>query len=457
MDKKIITLRASLSDKQTRLGELEAVLNVEEGAANYRSLTDAEVSEVEKLSVDCKNLRTQIGVLENVEAELIANRSVLGTQVIAAGEPVNQDFGKSQKRDISQFSLVRGLRTLGNDKPLTGAELEFSQEAEKEERAAGIMRGDDTTRGNEMKLPSWMVTSSRAMTVTGQTSAAGDQGGLTVQSVFGGHIKPLDQQLVLRKAGAVFMSGLTSDVFMTRGTNSFRPAFLAENATAPTRQLNVEKIALKPKRLAGSVPVSRQLLIQSSVDIEAMVANAIIGGTAIAIDDAGINSVASSTTPTGLFSTAGIIPVVGGTNGLAISRDHLVKLSNAPGKANYFSDNFSFITNYAIKEKLMTTKTDAGSGLFLLDDKGQILSYNTYYSGIIPSDLDKGTSTDVCSAIAFGDFSQMAIGQWAGISILVNPYTYQKDDIIELNVSTFVDVVVTQPKAFAVMLDALVA
>jgi HK97 family phage major capsid protein len=448
MDKKIITLRASLSDKQSRLSELEAVLNVEEGAANYRSLTETENGEIGTLTAECKNLRSQISLLENAASELTATRGVL---VATGGNPVNTGLGETQKKDVGQFSVLRAIRTAAAGKEQTGIEAEMHQEAMNELRSCRVDQVP-TLQGSFM-LPSLIT---RALTATGQTSVAGDQGGVNVATSIMGNVPSLDSELVLTKLGAEFMTDLVGNYDFTVENDNFRPDWLAENGSAQNKNLTYGKKTLSPKRLSGYVKESSQLLVQTSASIERRIREKIYGGTAIALESAALYGSGSSNQPLGLINDSGITVVAGGTNGLAITRDHLIALMNAPGAANYQGRSYGFATNFSVRSKLMRTLLDAGSGKFLWEANEQnLFGYNTAVSTIVPNNLVKGTSGAVCSAVAFGDFSQLKMAQWGGINIIVDALTERTDGYIKLIVETFADALVLQPKAFGVMKDAL--
>ena len=54
---------------------------------------------------------------------------------------------------------------------------------------------------------------------------------------------------------------------------------------------------------------------------------------------------------------------------------------------------------------------------------GTLNWYCAAVSNNVPSNLVKGTSGAVCSALIFGNFNEMLIGQWGAMDITVNPYT----------------------------------
>jgi len=74
----------------------------------------------------------------------------------------------------------------------------------------------------------------------------------------------------------------------------------------------------------------------------------------------------------------------------------------------------------------------------------------------VPSTLTKGNS-DVCSAIIFGNFADLLIGQWGGMDIVVDPYTQAPSGLVRLVINSWWDVLVKRAASFAAMQDALTA
>ena len=73
----------------------------------------------------------------------------------------------------------------------------------------------------------------------------------------------------------------------------------------------------------------------------------------------------------------------------------------------------------------------------------------------VPSNLTKGTSSGVCSAIIFGNFNDLIIGQWGGTDILVDPYTGSGSGTIRVVVFADVDVAVRHAESFSATQDYL--
>jgi HK97 family phage major capsid protein len=61
----------------------------------------------------------------------------------------------------------------------------------------------------------------------------------------------------------------------------------------------------------------------------------------------------------------------------------------------------------------------------------------------------------VCSAIIFGNFDDLIIGQWGGLDVLVDPYTGSSAGTVRVRVLQDVDIAVRHAESFAAMKDAL--
>ena len=174
------------------------------------------------------------------------------------------------------------------------------------------------------------------------------------------------------------------------------------------------------------------------------------------IDEAAINGSGSANQPTGILNAAGTNAVVGGTNGLVPSWANIVDMESKVFVANANAARMSYLTTPGIKGKLKQTVHAANAANYLMNADGTINGYNAAVSTLVPSTLTKGTSSGVAHAGIFGDFSQLLIGQWGFLDISVDDKSRKKDGYIGIDVNTFVDVLVRQPKAFSVVKDWLI-
>ncbi len=80
--------------------------------------------------------------------------------------------------------------------------------------------------------------------------------------------------------------------------------------------------------------------------------------------------------------------------------------------------------------------------------------YPAHVTNQVASDLTRGTGTGL-SAIFFGNWSDLLIGHWGTLDILVDPYTGGTAGTVRVIALQDVDVAVRQPASFSVMLDAI--
>jgi hypothetical protein len=73
----------------------------------------------------------------------------------------------------------------------------------------------------------------------------------------------------------------------------------------------------------------------------------------------------------------------------------------------------------------------------------------------VPSNLVKGTSGAVCSALIFGNFADLLIGMWGSLDIMVDPYTGGTAGTVRVIALQDVDVAIRNVESFATMVDAL--
>ena len=181
-----------------------------------------------------------------------------------------------------------------------------------------------------------------------------------------------------------------------------------------------------------------------------------------AIDKAAIMGTGASNQPLGILNTAGIGSVAMGTNGGTITFDSLAALRGKVAISNADSASACYLTNAAVEAKLLTEKS-AGSGEYVLGEVGMAPTDGTptsiwgrrlFVSNQVPGNLTKGSGSNL-NAVIYGDFSQLIIGMWGAMDVLLNPYGagYAAGNF-EIRCMQTVDVAVRHPQAFAAITDA---
>lgn len=428
--------RASLITEQDSL--------VASAKAENRNLNQDEETTFDDLQSRITAFNDQIKRAEQIEAN--EKRAAA-----AAGIPVNLSEEREAAKMLKNYNLHAAIRTQLRNGKMEGVEAEFHQDLLKETQRMGLK-----TQGVLIPEASRYVKRATSQTVT---QDSGGYGAKLVYDDFGGVITELTPNPTLRKIGATYLGGLSGDLVFTTDDGGIAATWEGEVDTVSNTKTAYGQKRMSPKRLSATVGISLQNLMQSSIDLQSYTAGRIRLKNELAIDTAGINGAGTGNVPEGILNATGTGSVVGGTNGLAPTRDHLVDLVTAVGSANAIEDEgkLAYLINYVTRGQLQKTKHNAGDANYLMDNNNMLNGYSAYVSNLVPSNLDKGTSTGVCSAGIFGDFSNLLIGQWGFYDVVVDEITQKKSGIIEITSNQFLDVLLRHPAAFAVVKDWLTA
>jgi HK97 family phage major capsid protein len=228
----------------------------------------------------------------------------------------------------------------------------------------------------------------------------------------------------------------------------------ANAETSPT----FDRIQLSPNRLGAFTDISKQVMVQSSIDMENFIRRRLNFAIAKALDYAALNGSGSGNQPLGILGTSGIGSVVGGTNGATPDWADIVDLESALTTDNADLGRLGYLTTPGVRGYLKKTLLDAGSGQFIWPQNAtEINGYNVGTSTQVPSDLTKGSATAICHAIIFGNWEDLIIAQWGGLDIVVDPYSGSKNALVTLVVNSWWDTAVRHPESFAAMKDALIS
>jgi len=272
----------------------------------------------------------------------------------------------------------------------------------------------------------------------------------------------LRNAMVLERLGCTFLTGLNGNIAIPSHTAATTGYWVAENGAPTESAPTVGQVTGSPKTVGAFVDYSRRLLIQSSIDVEAFVRADLAAVIGLMIQLGAINGAGASNEPTGLLNTSGIGSVAGGTNGLAPSYGNIVDLESAVANANGDVGNLAFLTNTKVRGKLRQTQVFSGTdGKAVWTSQpgsqgvGDVLGYDAVCSNSVPSNLVKGSSGSVCSAIMFGNWIDLIIFMWGGLDIMLDPYTGSSAGTKRVVALQDVDVGVRHTGSFAAMKDAL--
>jgi HK97 family phage major capsid protein len=361
----------------------------------------------------------------------------------------NQDLGLSN-REVREYSIVKAIRELSdvNAGPrLTGLELEASQAMAKvlKREPKGFFLPPEVTRGP----------ATRANQATGVTLPAGTTGGQLVPTDF---VLPLIDYLrnwlVVKQAGARLLTGLAGNVVIPKHTGGTTAQWLTEIGPVQDQDLTFSQIALTPKRLSAMSIYSRQLVIQSSPDIEALVRDDLGKSMAQQLDWTALFGSGVAPYPRGIINQAGINRFSFGTDPLypgyvsaiVALDDSKISISNGAWIANagcwgagISQPRFEYTGITVITEPAAPAGGSMG---------GILLGYPYYKTQQIPS-----PPATYGGFVFFGNWSDLLIGQWDGTEVTVDPFTLMQNAQIRVAILEFADLNVRYPEAFAVSTD----
>ena len=374
-------------------------------------------------------------LLENIESKPLDS----------AAEPVMKPV--EEKRT---YSLLRALNAASRgDWSGAGFEAEMNQEValKRGKQPQGFYIPDFAWRDYDPAMK-------RELTVG--TNASGGFFAPSVQ-LADEFVTALRARMVLPGLGMRIMSGLNTKIQIPKVSAGAAAAFVAESGSVSDQTQTTAQITMVGRTLGARTDVSRLLLLESDPSIEQIVRDDLLAAVANKIEDVAIEGGASNE-PTGITQTSGIGSVAIGTNGGAptwAAVTNLVKEVEIDNAA-INGDTLAFLTNPKVKSKMANTVRVAStdSHMILNDPYTSLYGYDIGITTNVPSDLTKGSTSGSCSALIFGDFSQLMMGVFGGgPDVLIDPYTNSASGSVRIVVHQEVDVAVRHAQSFAACLD----
>lgn len=297
--------------------------------------------------------------------------------------------------------------------------------------------------------------------LTGNVAGTSSLGGFAVATEIMPFIELLRNRMMTRKLGARVLTGLTSNIAFPRQITANTLTWAGENPSTPLANtaLTLNQLVLTPKTAMMGTAFSRQAAFQSSPSLDAMVMSDLATGFAIGFDLAGVNG-QGTLEPTGILMTSGVNVRALGTNGAALAWADIVGLETDVAIGNADFGSLGYLTTPGVRGKMKTTlKSTTAGAAYLWEggvDDGQVNGYPGRASNQVPSNLTKGTSTTVASAMIFGNWEELLYAEFGGaVELLVDPYTAANQGMIQIHGIGFLDVGVRHTASFSVIKDIL--
>lgn len=327
---------------------------------------------------------------------------------------VAQHLQKEEKKGHT-FSIIRFLNGAMPGATLNGLEAEMAAEGAKELQRSGI-------------APKGLVIPAAVFTrgASGQNAGTSADGGNLV--ITGQHyVDEVSERLTVFKMGATVLTDLVGNVDLPSvGGVTF--AFVNEGvSTSSTKKATVAKATLSPKGIRGHMVVTRDLLAQSSLNVEQILKDRIVAAEAACIDKAALAAIVSAAS----------------SAGTSFSFANLVAMETAINAANANRGKMGYILPVADWGLAKVTAKASGFPAMILEPGDIINGYKADFSNQFAADTP-----------VFGNFEDLFIGRWGGVEILVDPFTMSDTGEIKLQLFSYADVKVALAKSFSKLVIA---
>lgn len=385
-----------IADKKTELKK-KAVEICERCKMEIRDLNEAEQNEINSIKKEIEILNDEQRKIEN---SLEDNKNNTEIQI--------------NKSMIKEFRLIGAINDVANNRSLNDAANAVINEGAQEMRKSGL------SYGGQIQLP---VESRSAITVT-------SEGEDVVTTDFTSILEPLRAKNVLIQAGAKYLGNLVGDVqvpIMAGGNVSWEGESASASDGAPT----FSHVKLTPKRLTAYVDISKQFLVQDSLDAENMIKADIVNAINSKLESTILGTASGTTTkPEGIFYSANALPTVSGFSDICDFESD-VEDANVLGECKYVMSNKA---KAALRGMAKGTKS----------------TQLVWENGTVDGTPALNTSNVSGTCIAYGDWSNLVIGQWGAIDLTVDPYTKAAQGQVRLVINAYFDAKVVRPNTIVV-------
>lgn len=363
---------------------------------------------------DTEALENGMKALNGLEVELKAAKAAEEAERKYVQAHIEKEAAKG-----NSFSLARFIKGAAEGH-LDGIEAEMASAGAEEYRRLGLSQ-----RGHV--IPSSVLRASGSGNdPAGQNWGTNADGGYLVEQQ-NRYIDALKEKLVVVKMGATVLNDLVGTVNLP-SVGSVQATFLDEAALAGTKKATVSRVQLIPRGIRANMVTTRDLIKQTSLDVERILAERLSDAAAACIDKEALAAIATA---------------VASASGNGVTWANAVAMETAINSANANRGKLGYVLSAAAWGAAKTTlKANGVSGYILEGD--MINGYAADYSNQMPASVPA----------IFGNFEDLYIGQWGGLDILVDPYTLGDSGEIKIQLFQYADAKVGIAGSFAKLAPA---
>lgn len=340
------------------------------------------------------------------------------------------DVGLSEKeaRNFSFMKVIRALSDPTDKRAHEAAAFEFEAS-----RAAADKSGKDS---DKFVIPTDVLT--RALNTSKSGTASGDTGGYGIANTLMAQsfVDILRNRATIMQLGTV-MGGLVGNIDIPKQVAASQGYWLGEDADAQEGELDLGQINLTAKTVAAYSEITRRLMVQSSLDTEALVRSDLAKALALTIDKAGYYGTGSDHQPLGIANQTGINAV--SFAGVQPSYAELVEMETQIALDNADVASMAYVGNAGFRGASKTTQKFPGTptGATIWEPGSTVNGYRTE----ITNQVNSGD-------VFMGNFADLVIAMWGGLELLVDPYSNSKKGRLRVVVFQDVDFALRRTQSF---------
>ena len=419
-------LKKLLAQRKVKAEAMKALLATAE-ADEHRSLSEDEATQYDAMNVELDTINSDI---KRTETQIKIDKELDEPQrgALSGNNTDSKDNPSDIPVDVKRYSLLRAV----------AAQVSGNWDDAEYERECSIAIADNLGREAKGIFVPYEV--QRSVMATGAGAGFTDASALVgtghMDNLF---IKSLQADSLVIANGGQVLTGLVGDIDIPRALGGVSFTWVDEDGDATDSNVNLDSIRMSPKTIIGAVPITRRLLKQSSPAVESLIQNDIRMGVALAIDTVVLTGDGLAGKPTGITSTTGVATqVIADTTNKVPTFEEAVGFETELAGANALRGNLAYVTTPLIAGKTKTTKLDEGSGIMLNVD-GKMNGYSVIGTTLMP-----------VGKTIFGNFSDIVIGMWGVMDIVVDTAAKASSGGIVLRVFQDIDVAVRHPQSFCI-------
>lgn len=240
-----------------------------------------------------------------------------------------------------------------------------------------------------------------------------------VEEEFKGLLEPLYADSVISNLGITIYNGLPAGDFKVSAMGKGSAAWADETGVAAESKNTFTHVTLQPKRISAQLSYSKQFLAQDTIGAEAAIRRDIYNALVAQIQHTMLSADASGTNkPAGIFN--GVTAKNISSYAELCDVEATVDDSNVKGERKYLMSNKAKAILRCMPKSSLTTE--------LVLDGNDIDGTPVIANSDVPT-----------TQYAYGDFSNIVMGTWGNVDLIIDPYTLAAENSIRIVVNAFVD------------------